>query len=40
MRDAYLEELAADGVHRFLLLCAPLKITGATASFVRPVAVV
>jgi kynurenine formamidase len=39
LENAYLEELAADRVHRFLLLCMPLKIAGATASFVRPVAV-
>jgi kynurenine formamidase len=35
-----LEELAEARAYRFLLLCLPLKIAGATASFVRPVAVV
>lgn len=35
-----LEELAAGGHHEFLFLCLPLRIQGATASMVRPVAVV
>ena len=33
-----LEELAADRVHEFCLVCLPLKIVGATGSWVRPVA--
>ncbi|MEA2126394.1 MAG: hypothetical protein QOI80_3176, partial [Solirubrobacteraceae bacterium] len=40
LENADLEQLAADRVHRFLLICLPLKIQGATASFVRPVAVI
>jgi kynurenine formamidase len=34
-----LEELAAAGEYEFLFVCLPLKITGATGSLVRPVAV-
>jgi kynurenine formamidase len=40
LENAYLEQLAADGVHRFVLLCLPLRIAGATGSMVRPVAVI
>jgi kynurenine formamidase len=36
----YLEELAAGAHYEFLFICLPLKIRGATASMVRPVAVV
>jgi kynurenine formamidase len=35
-----LEELAADGIHEFLFVSLPLKITGATGSMVDPIAVV
>jgi kynurenine formamidase len=35
----WLEDLAADRAYRFALLCLPLKIVGATASWVRPVAI-
>lgn len=35
-----LTELAADGVHEFTFVIAPLKIVGATGSQVRPLAVV
>jgi kynurenine formamidase len=35
----YLEELSRDQVYEFVLLCLPLKIRGATASPVRPIAV-
>jgi kynurenine formamidase len=35
-----LEELAAAGVREFLFVAIPLKIRGATASPIRPVAVV
>ncbi len=35
-----LDELARDGVYEFLFICLPLKIVGATGSWVRPVAVV
>jgi kynurenine formamidase len=36
----HLEDLARDGVHEFLFVCLPLRVRGATASMVRPVAVV
>jgi kynurenine formamidase len=35
-----LDEIAADGVTEALFVCLPLKITGATGSWVRPVAIV
>jgi kynurenine formamidase len=35
-----LEELAAQGVHEFLFVVAPLPLVGATGSPVRPLAVV
>jgi kynurenine formamidase len=35
-----LEELARDQVTEFLFICLPLKISGATGSWVRPVAVI
>ena len=35
----YLEELARDGRREFLFVCLPLRIRGATASMVRPVAI-
>ncbi len=35
-----LDELAAAGYHRFLFVCTPLKLVGATGSPVRPIAVV
>ncbi len=35
-----LEELARDGVREFAFVCLPLKLTGATGSPVRPVALV
>jgi kynurenine formamidase len=35
-----LDELASSGQHRFDLICAPLKLVGATGSPVRPLAVV
>ena len=40
LENADLEQLSADRVHRFLFVCLPLKVAGATASLVRPVAVV
>ncbi|RKR76439.1 kynurenine formamidase [Frondihabitans australicus] len=39
LENAYLEDLAADGVYEFALVCLPLKIAGATGSMVRPVAI-
>jgi kynurenine formamidase len=35
-----LEAIAAEQVHEFLFLCLPLRITGATGSWLRPVAIV
>ncbi|MGD0715536.1 MAG: cyclase family protein [Gaiellaceae bacterium] len=35
-----LDELARDGICKALFVCLPLKITGATGSWVRPVAIV
>jgi len=40
IENLYLEEIVADGVMEALFVCLPLKITGATGSWVRPVAVV
>jgi kynurenine formamidase len=36
---AYLEELAADRAYRFAFICLALKVEGATASMVRPIAI-
>ena len=36
----YLEELARDKVYEFLFVALPLKITGATGSMLRPVAII
>ena len=40
IENLMLDELAASGYHRFLFVCTPLKLVGATGSPVRPVAVV
>lgn len=40
MEFVFLEELARDHVYEFLYVALPLKITGATGSMLRPVAVV
>jgi kynurenine formamidase len=39
LENAYLEDLARDGIYEFTLICLPLKIHGATGSMVRPVAI-
>jgi kynurenine formamidase len=39
LENAFLEDLARDGVHEFTLVCLPLKIAGATGSMVRPIAI-
>ncbi|HEY1853295.1 MAG TPA: cyclase family protein, partial [Solirubrobacterales bacterium] len=39
MEMLYLEELAAAGLHEFLFVALPLKIRGATASMIDPIAV-
>jgi kynurenine formamidase len=40
LENAYLDDLARDGVTEFLFVCLPLRIRGATGSWVRPVAIV
>ena len=40
LENLYLEELARDRVYEFLFVCLPLKIVGATGSWIRPVAIV
>jgi kynurenine formamidase len=40
IENMYLEDLAGDGHHEFMFIASPPKITGATGSFVRPIAVV
>jgi kynurenine formamidase len=35
----YMEDLARDSVYEFCFVCLPLKITGATGSLVRPIAI-
>lgn len=40
IENLYLEDLARDGVTEFLFLCLPLRLKGATGSWVRPVALV
>jgi kynurenine formamidase len=40
VENLYLEELARDGVTEFLFLCLPLRLKGATGSWVRPIALV
>ncbi len=39
VENLYLEELAAAGEHRTLFICTPLKLSGATGSPVRPIAI-
>jgi len=39
MEMVYLEELGGDAVSEFAFVCLPLKIAGATGSWVRPIAV-
>lgn len=40
MESIFLEDLARDGVHEFLFVALPLKITGATGSMLDPLAVI
>jgi kynurenine formamidase len=40
LENLNLEELAADRLYEFFFVCLPLKITGATGSWIRPAAVV
>ena len=37
--NLYLEDLVSAGVRECLFICLPLKIEGATGSWVRPVAI-
>jgi hypothetical protein len=39
VENLVLDALAADGCHEFLLVVAPLLVTGATASPVNPIAI-
>ncbi len=39
IENLYLEELVRDRVKEFMLIVLPLKIRGATASMVRPIAI-
>jgi kynurenine formamidase len=40
IENVALDEVCADGVHEGLFVCLPLRITGATGSWVRPILVV
>ncbi len=40
IENVYLDDLAADGISEALFICLPLKITGATGSWVRPIAMI
>jgi kynurenine formamidase len=40
IENLFLDRAAAEGVREGLFVCLPIKITGATASWVRPVLVV
>lgn len=40
IENVFLDELAADGIVESAFFCLPLKLTGATGSWVRPVAIV
>ena len=40
VENLYLEDLSADKVYQFFFVCLPLKITGSTGSWVRPVAII
>jgi kynurenine formamidase len=40
IENLWLEELCADGVTEALFVALPVKLTGATGSWLRPVAVV
>jgi kynurenine formamidase len=40
LENLYLEDLAADGIGEGLFICLPLKITGATGSWIRPTLIV
>jgi len=39
LENLYLEELAAAGCHEFLLIATPLRLAGASGSWVHPIAI-
>jgi kynurenine formamidase len=39
LENLYLEELAAQSCHEFVLIAAPLRLTGASGSWVHPIAI-
>jgi kynurenine formamidase len=39
LENLYLDELASDGVTEAAFVCLPLKLTGATGSWIRPIAI-
>ena len=39
IENAWLEDIAADGVYEFVLIAAPIKVRGATGSSLRPLAI-
>lgn len=39
VENVYMEELSADGIYEFMFICLPLKFTGGTGSWVRPIAI-
>lgn len=40
MENLYLEELAREKVYEFFFICLPVKFTGSTGSWIRPVAMI
>ena len=40
MENLYLEELAKYKVYEFFFVCLPIKFTGSTGSWIRPVAII
>ena len=40
IENVFLDELARDGIVESMFVCLPLKLTGATGSWVRPIAIV
>jgi kynurenine formamidase len=39
IENLYLEDLVRDQVREFVFVCLPLKLQGATGSWVRPIAI-
>jgi kynurenine formamidase len=40
LENLYLDDLSAAGVDEALFICLPLKLTGCTGSWVRPIAII